>query len=201
MASYNGSIDLLAYNGAKMYKGIDAKHPERAFICIPVDANDIRVTTSRQNADKQIAGARVNIWPLSDAYKNKVRQSAAERGDTNVNVPTHEIQTNLSTDYIKAMIKAFPKLVDEVKEANKQRDPDIANQDPQDENTHLYKAIRNRMNKRIAMLYQPQNANAQAYQQPAAYQTAASVSEYSAPADGSVASPASWVNPDDDLPF
>lgn len=201
MASFNSSIDLLSLNGAKLYNGIDAKHPERAFVCVPVDANDIRITTSRQNADKQIAGLRVNVWPLSENYKNKVRQSAAERGDTNVNVPTHEMQTNLSTEYIKAMIKAFPRLVEEVKEANKQRDPDIVSQDPQDENTHLFKAIRNRMNKRIGLFYQPQNTNAQAYQQPAAYQTAASVSEYSAPADGSAASPTSWVNPDEDLPF
>ena len=29
MASYNGNIDLLSLNGAKVFKGIDNDHPER----------------------------------------------------------------------------------------------------------------------------------------------------------------------------
>lgn len=203
MASFNGSIDLLALSGAKVYTGIDQKNPNRAFVCIPVDLNEIKITTSRQNADKQIAGLRVNMWPLNEQYKNKVRQSAMERGDQNVNVPTHELQINYSVDYVKAIAKAYPKLVEDVKEQNKQRDPDIVNQDVQDENTHLFKALRNRMNKRLAMMYQPQQTQQIAYQQPQSYQPAGQVSAYTAPADAS-ADPfanmdtSGWNN---DLPF
>lgn len=203
MASFNGSIDLLALSGAKVYTGIDQKNPNRAFVCIPVDLNEIKIITSRQNADKQIAGLRVNMWPLNEQYKNKVRQSAQERGDSNANVPTHELQINYSVDYVKAIAKAYPKLVEDVKEQNKQRDPDIVNQDVQDENTHLFKALRNRMNKRLAMMYQPQQAQQTAYQQPQSYQPAGQVSAYTAPADAS-ADPfanmdtSEWNN---DLPF
>lgn len=203
MASYNGSIDLLALNGAKVFTGIDQKTPNRAYVCIPVDLNDIRLTQSRQHADKQIAGLRVNIWPLNEQYKNKVRQSALERGDQNVNVPTHKMQLSYTTDYVKGTIKAFPKLVDEVREANKERNPDIVNQDPLDENTHLFKAIRNRMNKRLAMLYQPQTQPAQqtAYPQPS-YAQAGTPTTYVAPTDGgaSTEQPISTWN-DEDLPF
>ena len=101
MASFNGSIDLLALNGAQVFTGIDPKNPTRAFVCVPVDLNEIKLTTSRNDAAKQIAGLRVNIWPLNEAYKNAVRRSAQERGDSNVNVPTHEMQISFTTDYVK----------------------------------------------------------------------------------------------------
>ena len=197
MASYNGSLDLLSLNGAKVFSGIDQKNLNRAFVCIPIDLNDIKVTTSRNDANKQLAGLRVNIWPLSENYKNAARRSAAERGDTNANIPTHEITQSFSNDYIHAAIKTFPKLVEQVKQANKDRNPDIVNQDPNDENTHLFKAIRNRMNKRIAMLYQPQaQPQQQAYQQQ--FTSASAPTQYVAPAEGTNAP---FDYNDEDMPF
>lgn len=145
---------------------------------------------------------RVNIWPLNENYKNTVRRSAKERGDTNVTVPTHEMQMSFSVDFVKVAVKKYPKLVEQVKEANKDRDPDIVNQDPTDENTHLFKAIRQRLNKRLAMLYQPQPP-----QQPSPYATsnvgvAGAVTGYVAPAESSGVD-LSGYNPaeDEDLPF
>ena len=157
MASYNGNIDLLSLNGAQVFKGIDAKNPERVYVCIPADLNEIKVDLAPKDPTRTLAKMRVNIWPLNEQYKAKVRQAALERGDSNVTVPTHEMQMSYSVDYIKTVAQKFPKLVEQVKEANKERDPDIVNQDPTDENTHLFKAIRQRMNKRLAMLYQPQS--------------------------------------------
>lgn len=202
MASFNGSIDLLALNGAQVYTGIDQKNPTRAYVCVPVDLNEIKMTTSRNNPNKQIAGLRVNIWPLNENYKNAVRRSAQERGDNNVNVPTHEMQISFSVDYVKAVIKQFPKLVEQVREANKQRDPDVVNQDPMDENTHLFKAIRIRMNKRLAMLYQPQAQPGQqtAYPQQA-YATAGAPTAYVAPAESDPNDPFSGGDYGNDLPF
>ena len=132
---------------------------------------------------RTLAKLRVNIWPLNEQYKAKVRQAALERGDSNVTVPTHEMQMSFSVDYIKDIVRKFPKLVEQVKEANKERDPEIVNQDPTDENTHLFKAIRQRMNKRLAMLYQPQTT-----QQPSPYATpnvgvAGAATGYVAPAE------------------
>ena len=183
MASYNGNIDLLSLNGAQVLKGIDAKNPERVYVCIPAGLNEIKVELAPKDPARTLAKMRVNIWPLNEQYKAKVRQAALERGDSNVVVPTHEMQMSFSTDYIKDIVKKFPKLVEQVKEANKERDPDIVNQDPTDENSHLFKAIRQRMNKRLAMLYQPQ-----ATQQPSPYATqnvgvAGAVTGYVAPAE------------------
>ena len=185
MASYNGNIDLLSLNGAQVFKGIDKNNPERVYVCIPADLNEIKVEQHPQKQDRTLAKMRVNIRPLSENYKNAVRRSEQERGDTNVTVPTHEMQMSYSLDYIKAVVQKFPKLVEQVKEANKERDPDIVNQDPTDENTHLFNAIRQRMSKRLAMLYQPQ-----ATQQPSPYATqnvgvAGAATNYVAPAEAS----------------
>ena len=203
MASFNASIDLLALNGAQVFTGIDQKNPTRAYVCVPVDLNEIKITTSRQNAEKQIAGLRVNIWPLNENYKAKVRQSALERGDSNVSVPTHEMQQSFTTEYVKQVVKAFPKLVEQVREQNKDRDPGIMTQDPQDESTHLFKAIRNRMNKRLAMVYQPQAQTTQQPAYPQNYATAGTGQAYVPPTDSmpDYSSMPGYDDPDSDLPF
>lgn len=201
MASFNGNIDLLSLNGAQVFTGIDKNKPQRAYVCIPVDVNEIKVEPAPNNAQRTLAKMRVNIWPLNEQYKAKVRQSATERGDNNVTVPTHEMQMSFSVDYIKDVVRKFPKLVEQVKEANKERDPDIVNQDPTDENTHLFKAIRQRMNKRLAMLYQPQST-----QQPSPYATpnvgvAGAATGYVAPAESTDPLSGYTYMDDDALPF
>ena len=203
MASYNGNIDLLALNGAKVLVGIDEKNAKRPYVCIPLDVNEIRVEASKNDASKTQAKLRVNIWPFNEAYKNKIRQTAAERGDTQVSVPTHEMQLSFSVEYIKAVAKNFHKLVEQVKEANKDKDPNIVNQDFNDENSHLFKVLRARMNKRIASLYQPQpTAQQQTYpQQP--YGAVGNATAYVPPADGGndYSSMPGYDDPNSDLPF
>ena len=120
MASYNGNIDLLSLNGAKVLVGIDEKNAQRPYVCIPIDVNEIRVGTyQKNNVNVQVAKLRVHIEPFKDSYKNKIRQSNIERGDTDKSVPTHEMQMSFSTEYVKAVAKAFPKLVEQVKEYSK----------------------------------------------------------------------------------
>lgn len=172
-------------------------------MCVPVDLNEIRLTTSRNDANKQIAGLRVNIWPLNEEYKNAVRRKAQERGDNNVNVPTHEMKISYTTEYVKYIAKSFPKLVEQVKEQNKERDPNIMTQDAQDENSHLFKALRNRMNKRLAMFYQPQSTPQQtSYQQPA-FAQAGTATAYVPPANSEQTSQPQWGENfnESDLPF
>ena len=202
MASFNGNLELLSLNGAQVFKGIDKNNPERVYVCIPTDLNEIKVSQAPKDPTRTVAKLRVNIWPLNEQYKAKGRQAAMERGDSNVTVPTHEMQMSFSVDYIKDIARKFPKLVEQVKEANKERDPEIVNQDPTDENTHLFKAIRQRMNKRLAMLYQPQTT-----QQPSPYATpnvgvAGAATGYVAPAEASGVDLGGY-NPadDEDLPF
>lgn len=203
MASYNGNIDLLSLNGAQVFTGIDQKNPGKAYVCIPVDLNDIRVESVNSGAQgtlRTVARLRVNIWPLNEQYKARVRQTSLERGDSNVSVPTHEMQISYSTDFVKHAARSLPKLVEEVRKANAEHHPEFAAQDPTDENMPLFKAIRSRMNKRIAMLYQPQTA-----QQPSPYQSQAA--GYAQAGGASVYTPTAATGgafefePDEDLPF
>lgn len=204
MASYNGNVDLLSLNGAKVLVGIDEKKVKRPYVCIPIDVNEIRIETyQKDNVNRQVAKLRVHIEPFKDSYKNKIRQSNIERGDTDKSVPTHEMQISFSTEYVKAVAKAFPKLVEQVKEYSKEKDPDIVNQDFNDENSHLFKAIRTRMNKRIASLYQPQpTAQQQTYPQQV-YGAAGNATAYVPPADGGndYSSMPGYDDPNSDLPF
>ena len=204
MASYNGNIDLLSLNGAKVLVGIDEKNAQRPYVCIPIDVNEIRLGTyQKNNVNVQVAKLRVHIEPFKDPYKNKIRQSNIERGDTDKSVPTHEMQMSFSTEYVKAVAKAFPKLVEQVKEANKDKDPEIVNQDFNDENSHLFKAIRTRMNKRIASLYQPQPTQQQQTYPQQAYGAAGNATAYVPPADGGndYSSMPGYDDPNSDLPF
>ena len=204
MASFNGNVDLLALNGAQVMTGIGGKDDKRPYICIPADVNEIKIEASKNDQSKMMAKLRVNIWPLNDAYKNKVRQSAMERGDTNINVPTHEMQISFSIDYIKAVIKAYPALVQQVKDANKERSPQIVDQNPEDENTQLFKLIQRRMNKRLANLYQhiAQPAQPGYPQQPMA-SVMGGAAVYTPPTDGAndYSSMPGYNDPDSDLPF
>ena len=204
MASYNGNVDLLSLNGAKVLVGIDEKNAQRPYVCIPIDVNEIRVGTyQKNNVNVQVAKLRVHIEPFKDSYKNKIRQSNIERGDTDKSVPTHEMQMSFSTEYVKAVAKAFPKLVEQVKEFSKEKDPDIVNQDFNDENSHLFKAIRTRMNKRIASLYQPQPTQQQQTYPQQAYGSASNATAYVPPADGGndYSSMPGYDDPNSDLPF
>lgn len=202
MASFSLSPDLYVFNGMKVFTNLDEKHPEWPWVCFPQPLNPITFKTASNDPNRQMAFLSLNMWPLSENYKNAIRRSAMEKGDSNPRIPTHELCFNFPVEYIKQVVKSFPKLVEQVKEQFKETDPDIVNQDPTDENTHLFKAIRNRMNKRIALVYQPQ-----LQQQPSPYvqqnyAAASAATGYVAPTEENTDPFAgNTYNEEDDLPF
>lgn len=202
MASFSLSPDLYVFNGMKVFTNLDEKHPEWPWVCFPQPLNPITFKTASNDPNRQMAFLSLNMWPLSENYKNAIRRSAMEKGDSNPRIPTHELCFNFPVEYIKQVAKSFPKLVEQVKELFKETDPDIVNQDPTDENTHLFKAIRNRMNKRIALVYQPQ-----LHQQPSPYAqqnyaAASAATGYVAPTEENTEPFAgNTYNEEDDLPF
>lgn len=202
MASFILSPDLLGFNGAKVFTNLDEKYPEWPWVCFPQPLNPITFKTAKNDPNRQMAYLSLNMWPLSENYKNAIRRSAMENGDSNPRIPTHELCLNFSVEYIKQVAKTFPKLVEQVKEQFKTADPDIVNQDPADEKTHLFKAIRNRLNKRIALVYQPQlQQQPSPYAQPT-FAAAGAATGYVAPAESSGVDLGGY-NPaeDEDLPF
>lgn len=183
MSSAKKFPDLFALYGPKILTNLDEKFPDWPWVCIPLPLNPITYKKSKKDPNKQMAFLSTAIWPLSENYKNAIRRSALERGDSNLPIPTHEECLNFPIEQIKQIIKAFPRLVEQVKEANKERDPDIVNQDPTDENTHLFKAIRHRLNKRLSLVYQIQQQQPSPYALPT-FAAAGAVTGYVAPAEG-----------------
>ena len=184
MASYSLSPDLLGLNGTKVFTNLDENHPDWPWVCFPQPLNPITFKTAKNDSNRQMAFLSLNMWPLSENYKNAIRRSAIERGDSNPRIPTHELCFNFPIEMIKQYIKAFPKLVEQVKEQLKDKYPDVLNQDPNDENTHLFKAIRNRLNKRIALVYQPQlQQQPQAAYQAPTYAQAGAAAAYTPPTE------------------
>lgn len=202
MASFSLSPDLYVFNGMKVFTNLDEKHPEWPWVCFPQPLNPITFKTASNDPNRQMAFLSLNMWPLSENYKNAIRRSVMEKGNSNPRIPTHELCFNFPVEYIKQVAKSLPKLVEQVKEQFKETDPDIVNQDPTDENTHLFKAIRNRMNKRIALVYQPQ-----LQQQPSPYvqqnyAAASAATGYVAPTEENTDPFAgNTYNEEDDLPF
>ena len=112
------------------------------------------------------------------------------------------MKISYTTEFVKYIAKSFPNLVEQVKEQNKERDPSIMTQDVQDENSHLFKALRNRMNKRLAMLYQPQNNAQQTAYPQQAYNVASNATAYVAPANNETTQPQWGANfNEEDFPF
>ena len=186
----------------KVFTNLDEKHPEWPWVCFPQPLNPITFKTASNDPNRQMAFLSLNMWPLSENYKNAIRRSAMEKGDSNPRIPTHELCFNFPVEYIKQVAKSFPKLVEQVKEQFKETDPDIVNQDPTDENTHLFKAIRNRMNKRIALVYQPQLQQQPSPYAQQNYAAASAATGYVAPTEENTDPFAgNTYNEEDDLPF
>lgn len=204
MANFNGSIDLLALNGATLCTGIGGAEDKRPYVCIPIDLNEIKVATSSRDANKVSARLRIHISPLNEKYKNAIRKRALEQGEQKVSVPSMSLQMSFSLEYMKAVIKAYPQLVEQVKEAQKAAHPGIENQDPTDEKTELFKQISYRLNKNLSNLYLQEDKPQTQYTQPSAAQVGG-INTYVPPAEGTSMDDYTHMpgynDPNSDLPF
>lgn len=115
MSSAKKFPDLFALYGPKILTNLDEKFPDWPWVCIPLPLNPITYKKSKKDPNKQMAFLSTAIWPLSENYKNAIRRSALERGDSNLPIPTHEECLNFPIEQIKQIIKAFPRLVEQVK--------------------------------------------------------------------------------------
>lgn len=195
MASFNGNIDLLKLKDAKLMS-MEENGAQRNYVCIPLDFNEISVKENPQTHE-QMAVLRVNIWPYNEAYGNAIRQKAIQRGDdpNKKDVPSHEMVMNFTPEFVKFYAKAVAK---RVIDADGGKHPEWATQDPTDENTSLFKAVRNRMNFRLCNLYlhKAQPKPQAAYTAPVAQ----GVSGYVAPKPDEDPFAGAPTN-EDDLPF
>ena len=87
-------------------------------------------------------------------------------------------------------------------EENKGTHPEFAEQDPSDENTSLFKAIRRRMNRRMGMLDQPKTAKKPSHNEQPNFAAAGAAVGNVAPAEASGTDLSGYNSAEDEpLPF
>ncbi len=189
MANFNGTVDLMKLRGAKYLSGIDTANPNRAYICIPADWNDIKVVADEHSANGYRGPLRLAMYQTNEKYAAACVKAKQDRGDdmTNYNPPSHTCQLRYSAEYIEVLNKAAKKaILDKHLEWNT---PEL-----QDEtrNTELKYAMNDMVRLQLGSFYVNHPM-----QQNSAPPMAASV----APNFSQATAPTGEVNPEDDLPF
>ena len=203
MASYTTTAaNLLEFAQSRM-TGIDAKRPDRVFVCIPVDVNEIK--TSTDNNGKARADARLALWPMRnrEAYLTRInakRMAAGDQPKTLDQMPTHTLQVAHSEEFIMANIKKFGKaLVDKVLSTlSPEYAASLQGDNAEDPNSKLYKCIRTAMNPSLGNFYQhvPEQRIT-----PAQAQVAQGVQGYTAAAETDPLAYLAQQQDDEELPF
>lgn len=203
MASYNANINLLAFKQAQVFAGIDQKHPQRAYVCIPCDINEIKVNNNQDRAN-----VRVNMSPIYDpqATLNRFNELRRQRGDDPLKMEdlhTHTLDISYSEDFVKGYIKAYgQKLIDKYLATvkNTEKLERMKTQDANDPQTELFKGIRRYMQFKLADVY-PFKSQPQQPAYPQTFAQAGAPTAYVAPADGEQFNSEAYNDPDSDLPF
>lgn len=105
MASFSGELDLMGFMGAKLLQGIDPDKKDRAYICIPVQMNEM--STRQDKNGKVHVSAKFNMWPVSKGIADwwKGQRTQAGVNITQFNIPTHRIELGFSEEYRKRLME------------------------------------------------------------------------------------------------
>lgn len=195
MASFYGSIDLLKIKGARLLSGIDEKHKDMNFVCIPI-VNYSGVSL-QQNRDGQgyRASLPVNLWPVSEKYRQTAIANRQSRGEdiTNYNPPSHQMEVSYQQDFReKAMEAAKKRILTEHPDwkDNPEHEKDLQNA--------VFNAVRIRLGNITAHIARQQQMT---YQQPTAAPAAQGVAGYVPPQYDANGDPLGADYEGDDLPF
>lgn len=113
MASFYGTIDLLKLKGAKLLSGLDDKHPQMNWVCVPcVNYSGVEVR-KHHNDDGFSATFPINLWPVSEKYRQAVIANKQSRGDdiSNYNPPSHQVEVGYSQEFRQKAMDAAQKRI------------------------------------------------------------------------------------------
>ena len=103
MANFSGLLNLLGFKGARVFTHLDEKHPDMAWVCIPVPYNDIQITQ-----DGKYASARVFMAETNDKYRQTCIQRKQQSGDdmTGYTPPSHQMEVSFSPEFRQRALAA-----------------------------------------------------------------------------------------------
>ena len=145
MANFSGLMNLLGFKGARVFTHLDEKHPDMAYVCIPVPYNDIQISQ-----DGKYASARVFMAETNDKYRQTCIQRKQQSGDdmTGYTPPSHQMEVSFSPEFRqRALAAACKRLISEHPEWT---GPDL--EDPE-RNTDLRNAMYDAVRCRLGSMY------------------------------------------------
>lgn len=113
MASFYGSIDLMKVKGAKLLSGLNEKYPQMNYVCIPcVNYSGVKLMPHR-NDDGVSASLSLNMWPVSEKYRQTIIANRASRGEdvTKYNPPSHQLEVHYEEDFVEKAKEAARKRI------------------------------------------------------------------------------------------
>lgn len=106
MANFSGTMNLLGFKGAKVFTNLDQKHPQMAFVCIPVPYNDIQLSQ-----DGKYANSRVFMAETNDKFRQACIQRKQQSGDdmTGYMPPSHQMEVSFTQEFRQRALEAARK--------------------------------------------------------------------------------------------
>lgn len=190
MANFSGNMNLMSFKGARVFTNLDEKHPEMAFVCIPVPYNDIQLSQ-----DGKYANARVFMAETNDNFRQACIQRKQQSGDdmTGYMPPSHQMEVSFSPEFrLRALEAARKRLVSEHPEWT---GADLENPE---HNTDLRKAMYDAVHCRLGSMYCHQRTSVNASPANTATATAAQGAQSWQPGDAPFPP---QQDDNDDLPF
>ena len=156
MANFSGLLNLLGFKGARVFTHLDEKHPEMAYVCIPVPYNDIQISQ-----DGKYASAHVFMAETNDKFRQACIQRKQQSGDdmTGYTPPSHQMEVSFSPEFRQRALEAARKRL--ISEHPEWTGADLENPE---HNTDLRNAMYDAVRCRLGSMYchQRQNSGQQA---------------------------------------
>lgn len=107
MASFTGSVNLMALSGARILNVKDENGKDEPCICIPVHKSGITISENHRDANRPFVNLPVSMWPTSEAFKNAIIRNRQSRGDdmSNFATPSHQMEVSFSKEVREMMQK------------------------------------------------------------------------------------------------
>lgn len=103
MANFKGSINLLQLIGAEV-RSMEIAGSKRNVVIVPVDWNDIAVTTDQSTNKPNAAYMNLRAWETNNKFRQTCIEHNADKED--YVPPTHQIQNSYSLNFQEAAQKS-----------------------------------------------------------------------------------------------
>jgi hypothetical protein len=103
MSNFKGNINLMQFLGAEV-RSMKIGGTVHNVVVIPVDWNDINITTDKTTLKPNAAYMNLRAWETNDKFRQSCMEHNADKED--YTAPTHQIQNSYSQDFQELALKS-----------------------------------------------------------------------------------------------